>query len=132
MGARAAESVDVPESSRARREVRSMVRREEASTAIDALDDSDDLLDEEGEGGLWEEPAHVTRKRARGRRGGKKVAARPVRPAREVGAYADYEGMCLLCTQPGHRVVDCTTGPVCLRCGETGHMARECSLLRGN
>ncbi|KAK1620921.1 hypothetical protein QYE76_026438 [Lolium multiflorum] len=67
---------------------------------------------------------------ARGRRGGKKVAARPVRPAREVGAYADYEGLCLLCTQPGHRAVDCTTGPVCLRCGETGHMARECSLPR--
>ncbi|KAK1630578.1 hypothetical protein QYE76_004893 [Lolium multiflorum] len=130
MGARTAESIDVPESSRARREVRSMVRREEASTAIDALDDSDDLIDEEGEEGPWEEPAHVTRKRARGRRGGKKVAARPVRPAREVGAYADYEGMCLLCTQPGHHAVDCITGPVCLRCGETGHMARECSLPR--
>lgn len=106
-----------------------MVLREERSTAIDALDDSDDTLDEEGEE-PWEEPTHVTRKRARGRRGGKKVAARPVRPARKVGAYAEFEGLCLLCTQPGHCAADCTTGPVCLRCGETGHMARECSLPR--
>jgi cellular nucleic acid-binding protein len=103
-----------------------MVRREEESTAIDELDDSEDLLDEEEEA-PWEEPTHITRKRARGRRGGKKVAARP---GRDVGTYAEFDSLCLLCTQPGHRATDCTTGPVCLRCGEAGHMARECSLPR--
>ncbi|KAK1660332.1 hypothetical protein QYE76_048491 [Lolium multiflorum] len=129
VGAGAAERVDEPEGSHARREVRSMVRREEPSTAIDELDDSKDLLDEEEEG-PWEEPTHVTRKRARGRRGGKKVAAKTARPAHDVGAYTDFDGLCLLCTQPGHRTANCITGPVCLRCGEAGHMARECSLPR--
>lgn len=97
-----------------RREVRSVVRMEERSSAIDELDDSGDELDGEEEG-PWEEPTHVTRKRARGRRGGKRAAARAARPAaREVGAYADYDGLCLLCMQPGHRAADCTTGPICL------------------
>jgi hypothetical protein len=107
-----------------------VVRREEASTAIDDLDDSDDLLDEEEEAAPWEEPTHVTRKRARGHRGGKKVAARTVRPVRDVSAYAEFDGLCPLCTQSGHRANDCLMGPVCLRCGEVGHMARECSLPR--
>ncbi|KAK1648165.1 hypothetical protein QYE76_065970 [Lolium multiflorum] len=123
-----ARHTEAPESSHARRVVRSMVRREEESTAIDELDDSEDQLDDEEEA-PWEEPAHVTRKRARGRRGGKKVT-RAAHPERDAGAYADFDGLCLLCTQPGHRAADCITGPVCLRCGEVGHMARECSLPR--
>jgi hypothetical protein len=102
-----------------------MVRAEGMSSAIDELDDSDDMLDEEDEA-PWEEPTHVTRKRARGRRGGKRAA----RPARDAGAFADFDGLCLLCTLSGHRTVDCTMGPVCMRCGETGHMARECALPR--
>nr|XP_051222116.1 serine/arginine-rich splicing factor RS2Z32-like [Lolium perenne] len=118
---------DRPESSSARREVRSMVCREEESAAFGELDDPEDPLDEEEEA-PWEEPTHVTRKRARGRRAGKKVAARPPSPERVPGAYDDYHGLCLLCMQPGHRAADCTTGPVCLRCGEAGHMSRECSL----
>nr|XP_051219532.1 uncharacterized protein LOC127336731 [Lolium perenne] len=118
---------DRPESSSARREVRSMVFREEESAALDELDDSEDPLDEE-EDAPWEEPTHVTRKRARGRRAGKRVAARASRPERVPGTYDDFHGLCLLYTQPGHRAANCTTGPVCLRCGEAGHMARECSL----
>ncbi|KAK1620983.1 hypothetical protein QYE76_026500 [Lolium multiflorum] len=120
---------DAPESSHARREVRSLICREEVSMAIDELDDSEDQIDDEEEA-PWEEPVHVTCKRAHGRRGGKRVAARAARPERDAGAYADFDGLCLLCTQPGHRATDCTTGPVCLRCGEVGHMARECSLPR--
>ncbi|KAK1692253.1 hypothetical protein QYE76_008950 [Lolium multiflorum] len=118
-----------PESSSARREVRSMVFREEESIAFDELDDSEDPLDEE-EDAPWEEPTHVNRKRAHGRRARKKVAARASRPERFPGAYDDFHGLCLLCTQLGHRTADCTTGPVCLRCGEGRHMARECSLPR--
>ncbi|KAK1627408.1 hypothetical protein QYE76_001723 [Lolium multiflorum] len=125
-GGRARRGGDRPEPSSARREVRSLVCREEESAAFDELDDLEDP-DEEEEA-PWEEPTHVTRKR--GRRAGKKVAARPTRPERVPGAYDDYRGLCLLCTQPGHRAADCTTGPVCLRCGEAGHMSRECSLPR--
>jgi hypothetical protein len=86
---------DRPESSSARREVRSLVVREEESAAFDALDDSDDPFDEK-EDAPWEEPTHVTRKR--GRQAGKKVAARPSRPERVPGAYDDFHGLCLLCT----------------------------------
>ncbi|KAK1631913.1 hypothetical protein QYE76_006228 [Lolium multiflorum] len=126
-------AVDMPESSRSRRMVRSEVLRdeEEEGVAFDELDDSDepidDPIDDEG-GNRWEEPSHVTRKR--GRRAGRKVAARAARPERVVGAYDEFYGLCLLCTQPGHRAADCTVGPVCLRCGEAGHMARECALPR--
>nr|XP_051207157.1 uncharacterized protein LOC127322790 [Lolium perenne] len=126
-GGSAAAHVDGQEDSQVRREVRSMVRAEGMSSAIDELDDSDDMLDEEDEA-PWEEPTHVTRKRARGRHGGKRAVARAARPARDAGAFADFDGLCLLCTLSGHRTVDCTMGPVCMRCGETGHMARECAL----
>jgi hypothetical protein len=101
-GGSATGGVDGQEISQVRREVRSVVRAEGLSSAIDELDVSDDMLDEEEEG-PWEEPTHVTRKRARGRHRGKKVAARTARPVRDVGAYAEFEGLCLLCTQPGHR-----------------------------
>lgn len=73
----------------------------------------------------WEEPPHGTRKRA-----GKRVAARAARTGREGGAFDGFQGLCLLCAQPGHRAADCKTGLVCLRCGEAGHMTRACSLPR--
>ncbi|KAK1612093.1 hypothetical protein QYE76_035766 [Lolium multiflorum] len=125
--------VDRPESSRSRRMVRSEIFREEEEeeegVAFDELDNSDDPIDDE-EGEQWEEPSHVTRKRTRGRRARRKVATRAARPKRVVGAYDEFHGLCLLCTQPGHRAANCTVGPVCLRCGEAGHMARECALPR--
>nr|XP_051206928.1 uncharacterized protein LOC127322022 [Lolium perenne] len=101
-GERAAARAEVPESSRAR-EMRSMVCREEESLAFDELDDADDPLEEEDDDAPWEEPSHVTRKRARGRRGGRKVAARAAHTGRVAVAYDDFQGLCLLCTRPGHR-----------------------------
>jgi hypothetical protein len=106
-----------PESSRARREVRSVVSREVEQEAFDKLDDLEDPL-EEDDGAPWEEPAHVVRKHARGRGGGKKVAARAAarqgreagtftegttreaRQGRDTGAYAEFQRLCLLCTAP--------------------------------
>jgi hypothetical protein len=97
---------------------------------IGELDDSEDPLEDEEDDTPWEEPAHVTSKRARGRHGGKKVAAKAACPGRDAGSYAEFQGLCLPCTQSGHRATDFTTWPVCLRIGEVGHMARECTLPR--
>jgi hypothetical protein len=47
---------------------------------------------------------------------------------RDTNASAEFQGLCLLCTYPGHCVIDCRTGLACLHCGEVGHMLRECSL----
>ncbi|KAK1602050.1 hypothetical protein QYE76_027208 [Lolium multiflorum] len=142
----AATRAKAPEASREKREVRSAVSREVVRTAIDELDNSDDPLGENDDA-PWDEPAHVVLKQARGHRGGKKVAARAAlqgregapfaegtsraaRQDREGRPFAEFQGLCLLCAQPGHRAGDCTIGPVCLRCGEVGHISRECPQLR--
>ncbi|KAK1662053.1 hypothetical protein QYE76_050212 [Lolium multiflorum] len=59
-GGRARRGGDRPESSSARKEVRSMVCREEESTAFDELDDLEDPLDDvdEEEETPWDEPTH--------------------------------------------------------------------------
>jgi hypothetical protein len=116
------------ESSRSWPEVRSEIYRDDRPTTIDELDDSEDPHEDEVDA-PWEEPAHVTHKRARGHRGGKKVAAKVTRPWRSRGLL-EFQGLCLLYTQPGHRVAGCTMLPMCLLCGDMGHMARECTLPR--